>query len=55
MWDSYTLGEESDLIDIASADEHRRAAMALAGECRRELLLLSRELAPEVYDNPGFA
>ncbi len=54
MWEQYRLGEESDLIDIASAEEHRRAAAALAGQCRRELQLLSRELAPEVYDTPGF-
>lgn len=49
------LGETAGLLAVVSRDEAAAVALALAGQTRRTLDIVSRHLDPRLYDNEEFA
>ncbi len=50
----HTLGETRDTLEPDTAEDHRRLAAALAGQARRGVVVMSRDLDAPVYDDPPF-
>lgn len=50
----YILGESKQKISLATIEENRRAAIALAGQAKRSLHIFSYDLEPMIYDNAEF-
>lgn len=53
-FDHLILGESAGAIDIATSDDNRRAALALASQAQRTLHIFSRDLDAPVYDSVPF-
>ena len=49
-----TLGASAAEIMLESSEQVRAVALAMAGQCQRELDITSRQLDPAVYDNEAF-
>lgn len=52
--DNHILGVTDEKIAIASSEDHRSAAQALAQQAQRHIAIISRELDPPAYDTPEF-
>lgn len=48
------LGKSKDTLQLGTMDENRQVALELAQQAKRELLILSQELDPALYDNDAF-
>ena len=54
LFENHTLGIEEDDIAISTSDEHKMAAIRMAQQIRRSVVIISRELDPLVYNLPEF-
>jgi hypothetical protein len=50
----YKLGENDDVIHLETMDDNREAAIAVAKQCHRTLVIQSYDLDPIIYDNADF-
>jgi hypothetical protein len=50
----YRLGENDDVIHLETMDDNREAAIAVAKQCHRTLVIQSYDLDPIIYDNADF-
>lgn len=50
----YKLGETEEKVQIDTIAHHRLAATTMAQQARRQIEIISRDLAPAIYDNPEF-
>lgn len=48
------MSEETTRSELSTVSENREAAVEVATAARRELAVFTRELEPQVYDNPEF-
>jgi len=53
-FENHRLGIDDEEIEISSSEEHHRAAVLMARQCRREVNIISRRLDPAIYNLPGF-
>jgi hypothetical protein len=53
-FDTLRLGEDSEPIDVGSSNEILQASVALLGQTRRTLEIVSRHLDPAIYDTREF-
>ena len=49
-----TLGEDREILELSTGEENRQVALALAGQARRRILILSRDLDHTLFDNEAF-
>lgn len=54
-FDTLRLGEDSEPIEVGSSKEILQATVALLGQTRRTLEIVSRHLDPAIYDTREFA
>ena len=53
-FDDYVLGETGEPVALETSGENRIASVVMAGQARRKLMIVSRDLDPAIYDNPEF-
>jgi hypothetical protein len=53
-FDDYTLGRTDETVQLENRDENRIAALRMVQQSRHSIAIISRTLAPEVYDNVEF-
>ena len=51
---NYTIGKEDEVLHLDSMEDNRVAAIALAQQCRNNLIIQSYDLDPIIYDEPEF-
>jgi hypothetical protein len=51
---NYKLGEQDEVIHLETMDDNRNAALAIATQCQRTLVLQSYDLDPLIYDTTEF-
>lgn len=51
---NYTIGKEDEVLHLDSMEDNRVAAIALAQQCRNNLIIQSYDLDPIIYDEPDF-
>lgn len=49
-YSSYRLGEQGEALQLTTSEEHRQAALAMAKQAQRSVLIFSRNLDPAVFD-----
>ena len=54
-FDILKLGENSEPVEVGSSKEILQASVALVGQTRRTLEIVSRHLDPAIYDTREFS
>ena len=54
-FENYKLGENDDLVEVTTSEEHRIASLMMLQQARRGIDIISRDLDPMVYDTNQFA
>lgn len=52
--ENHILGRTDEKVRIDSSEDHRQAALSMAGQARRSIAIISHDLDPSVYDTPEF-
>jgi len=53
-FEGYRLGENDEVIEIDTAEQHRVAATMMAQQTRHSIDIVSRDLDPSIYDTVEF-
>ena len=51
---NYTIGEQDEVIHLETMEDNRQAAVALAKQCKNNLIIQSYDLDPIIYDEADF-
>ena len=51
----FELGRSHEPVEVDTSDAVREASLAIVGQARREVVIMSRHLDAALYDSPAFA